>query len=144
MERHRLGENLRPDDLVQCVVPADVLAEDEQLARRAEERGGVQPAGLLERALGGAEEIRQGKDDRAGDDRTVRDRVGADRDLVEGGLAADPARRRRDEVPLGDPRGIEGPREVDRHLVVGLVHRFRRSSSMPAASVRSSITAMKR
>ena len=35
VERHRLGQDLRPDQLVERVVPADVLAQREQLARPA-------------------------------------------------------------------------------------------------------------
>ena len=40
--------------------------------------------------------------------------VAADRDLVERRLAADPARRRRDEVPLRDERRVERARQTDR------------------------------
>ena len=67
---------------------------------------------------------RSGKrqEDLAGHHRAVGDRVGSDRDLVEGGLAADPARRRCDEVPLGDGAGIERARQPDGDPVVGLVH----------------------
>ena len=101
MERHRLREDLRPDELVERVVPADVLAQREELARRREQARRVEAAGLVERPLGGAEQVRQGEDHARGR-RPGRPGSGsdADGDLVERGLAADPARRRRDEVPL--------------------------------------------
>ena len=43
-------------------MPADVLAEGDQLARRREQPGGVQPAGLVEGALRGAQQVGQGED----------------------------------------------------------------------------------
>ncbi len=45
------GEHPRPGDLVDGVVPPDVLAHDEQLARCGDERGRVDPAGAREEAL---------------------------------------------------------------------------------------------
>ena len=83
---------------------ADVLAQ-----RRSSDAGGVEqarrvePAGRLEHRLGLAQPDRQ-RDQRSTrvDDRAGRDRVAADLDLVERRLAADPARRRGDEVPLRD------------------------------------------
>ena len=98
-----LREDLRADELVERVVPADVLAQGEQLAARREEARGVEAAGLVERPLGGAEEVRQGQDHVASHDRPVGDRLGPDGNLVERRLAANPARRRRDEMALGDP-----------------------------------------
>ena len=41
-----------PDHLVQGVMPADVFAEDDQLARHGEDRGGVEAAGAVEGGLG--------------------------------------------------------------------------------------------
>ena len=51
MERHRAGEDLRADELVERVVPPDVLADRDQLAVRREQPGRMQPAGLVERLL---------------------------------------------------------------------------------------------
>ena len=62
----------------------------------------MEPAGLVERLLRGAEEPGQREDDRAADDRPVRDRIGSLGDLVDRRLAADAARRRRDEVSFRD------------------------------------------
>ena len=61
MERQRTREDLRPDELVEGVVPADVLADRDQLAARREERRRVQPAGLVERLLGGPQQVGQGE-----------------------------------------------------------------------------------
>src|SRR4051812_17663767 len=102
MERHRPREHLRTDELVEGVVPTDVLAEREQLAGGREERSGVETAGLVERALRRAKKIRQGEDDGASDDRAIGNRVAPNDDLVERRLAADAARGRGDEVALGD------------------------------------------
>ena len=57
--------------------------------------------------LGRAEASGRARMTAARDDRAGRDRVAAHLDLVERRLAADPARRRRDEVALGDPRRVE-------------------------------------
>jgi hypothetical protein len=74
----------------------------------------VQPTRLIECALGRAERVGQGEDRRAGDDRSAgRDRIGTQRHLVERRLPADPARRRRDEVALGNAGRIEGARQMD-------------------------------
>ncbi len=54
----RLGEDLRADQLVERVVPTDVLADRDQLAVRREQRGRVEAAGLVERPLGRAEQVR--------------------------------------------------------------------------------------
>ena len=43
--------------------------------RRREQAGGMQPAGLVERALRGAQQVGQREDDRARHDRTVRQRL---------------------------------------------------------------------
>ena len=108
MEGHRLGQDLRPDQLVERIVAADVLADRDQLAAGREEPRRVEPAGLVEGSLGGAEEIRQREDDAAFNDRTGRERGAANLDLVERRLAADPARRRRGEVSLRDDGCVEG------------------------------------
>jgi hypothetical protein len=126
VERQRPGEHLRPDHLVERVVPADILAEHEQLAARREQARRVQPARLLEGALGPAKRIGQGQQQRARDYRAAeRDRVAADGELVERRLAADSARRGCDEVALGDARRIERLREPHDHRVIGLVERRR-------------------
>jgi hypothetical protein len=85
----------------------------------------MEASGLVEGALGRPEEVRQGEDHRPGDDRASGDRLRSNGDLVERRLAADPARRGRDEVPLRDARGVERAAEVDRDLVIRLVHRGR-------------------
>ena len=51
-QRNPPGEELRADQFIDGVVPADILAEREHLAGRVEERGRVQPAGLIEDGLG--------------------------------------------------------------------------------------------
>ena len=48
---------------------ADVLAQGEQLALGREQAGRVEAAGLVEGALGGTEQVRQGEDHRRGHDR---------------------------------------------------------------------------
>jgi hypothetical protein len=58
VERQLPGEHLRPDELVQGVVASDVLADREELAARGEQGSGMQPAGLIEGALGSAQELR--------------------------------------------------------------------------------------
>ena len=90
-----------PDQLVERVVAADVLAEREQLTVGGEARRGVQPAGGVEHGLRGAQPLR------AASAITDRATIGpsADRralllDLVEGGLAAEPAARVGDDDPL--------------------------------------------
>ena len=50
-ERQVAGEQLGADQLVERVVPADVLTQVDQPAARVEQRGGVQAAGLVEQAL---------------------------------------------------------------------------------------------
>ena len=52
MERDAAGEQPRADDLVERVVAPDVLAQDDELARRASNSaGGVQAARALEARL---------------------------------------------------------------------------------------------
>ena len=82
--------------------------------------GRVEPAGPLERRLGGAQTVRQRRGSPRAHHRARRQRLAADRDLVERGLAADPARRRRDEVPLGDERRVERARQAHERPVVRL------------------------
>ena len=53
----------------------------------------------------------------------VRQRVAADGDLVDGGLAADPARRGRHEMPLRHGRVVERPGQAHDDRVVGLAER---------------------
>ena len=119
VERQRAGQRLAPDQLVERVVAADVLAQGEQPAVGVEQARGVEPAGGLEHGLRLAQPVRQRHEDRGRDDRASRDRRAADLDLVERRLAADPARGRGDEVALRDPRGVERAVEVDGDLVVG-------------------------
>ena len=52
MKRQLPGEHLRPDQLVERVVPSDVLADRDQLTARGEQGRGMQPAGLIEGASG--------------------------------------------------------------------------------------------
>ena len=53
----RPARNGRADELVQGVVPADVLAEVEQPAVGVEQRRGVQAAGAVEGPLRGAQRL---------------------------------------------------------------------------------------
>ena len=48
-----------------------VFADRDQLTIWGEQPGGMEPTGLVECALSGAEEIRQGEDDGARDDRAL-------------------------------------------------------------------------
>ena len=106
-------------------MPADIFSQDEQLAGRREQARGVEPAGLVEGALGGSKQVREGEDQLAPNDGAVRDGLAPDRDLVQRRLPADSARRRGDEVPLRDLRRVEWASEMDGDLIVRLVHRRR-------------------
>ena len=107
--RHHLGS----DELVERVVPADVLADRDELAGRREQGRCVEAAGLVEGPLRGRNMSGSGEDDRAVDGRPGRQRFAAEGDLVDGGLAADPARGGGDEVAFGDGRRVERRREAD-------------------------------
>jgi len=119
-------------DLVHGVVPPHVLPHAQQLGlagtvavgavREAEEPRGVDAAGRGEQLLPGAQPVRQGEQRGHGEPGPVRGGVerGDLGDGLDGRRAADPARRRRVDVPLhggvrqGDPR-----REPHLHHVVG-------------------------
>ena len=120
VERQPPRQHLAADELVERVVAADILAQLEELAIGGEQPGRVEPPGRLEHRLGRAQTVRQRQDHLARHHRPRRQRVTADRDLVERCLAADPARRRRDEVPLRDERRVERARQAHQHLVIGL------------------------
>jgi hypothetical protein len=83
-------------------VATDVLAQREQLALWREQAGRMEATGLVEGTLGGTQEIRQSQDHRPRNDRALGEWLDAEGDLVDRGLAADPARRRSDEVPFGE------------------------------------------
>jgi hypothetical protein len=95
-----------PDDLVDRVVPADVLAQGDQLAVHREQPGRVQSAGLVEHLLGRAQPVGQREQRRQRQPEVVPGHVvprpGADR--VDAGLAAHPAGARRVEVAV--QRGV--------------------------------------
>ncbi len=97
MQRHGAGGQARADDLVERVVAPDVLAQDDQLAGRVEQRGRVQAARALEAGL--HEPVGQRGEQVARDLGAGRGRRGVDGDLLERALAAHPARRRRVEGP---------------------------------------------
>ena len=54
-----------PIELVERVVPADVFADRDELARRGEARGGVQPAGLVEHLLVRGQAVGQRREQRS-------------------------------------------------------------------------------
>ena len=83
----------------------------------------MEAAGLVEGALGRAQQVGQGEDDRARDDRPGREGLGPQGDLVDRGLAADAARRGGDEMALGDLRIVERAGQADHDRVVGLAER---------------------
>ena len=91
MERHRTCQDLRPHHLVEGVVAADVFPDDDEFSARGEQGSGMQAAGLVERTLRGPQQVRQREHDRSRDDRTRRQRIGPEDDLVDGRLATDPA-----------------------------------------------------
>lgn len=80
----------------------------------------MEAASSLEDGLSCAKAIRQGQDHLKTDDRTARNRIAADRHLVERGLTADPTAGAGHEMALGHDRGIERPMESDNHRVVWL------------------------
>jgi hypothetical protein len=59
VRRQLAREQPRADDLVDRVVPPDVLAHDHERARGVEQRGGVQPAGAREHGLRVAQRARE-------------------------------------------------------------------------------------
>ncbi len=98
----------------------DVLVDVDELASRAEQRGRMEAAGLIEGTLCRAEQIREGENHASGDQRSRRDRVRAECHLVDRGLAADATRRRRDEMPLGHLCVVERARQPNGDRVVRL------------------------
>ena len=83
-QREHAGQELRADELVQGVVPADVLAQGDEVTIEVEQAGGVEAARRLEDRLRIPERARQAEDGfRVHDPRANRDRVAADGDLVE-------------------------------------------------------------
>ena len=111
------------DQLVERVVPADVFARGDQLARRGEARRRVQPAGLVEHALVRGEPLGQRPHDARRDARARADRRAAHLDLVERGLAADPARGAREVAARAQVVGHRPP-EPHGHDVVLLLGPF--------------------
>src|SRR4051812_13757061 len=97
-QREEPVEQRAPDDLVHRVVAPDVLARVHEGAGGVEQPGRVHAAGDLERGL--AQAVGQRGEQLARDDRPGRDDRALHRDLLERPLPADPARRRRVEVPL--------------------------------------------
>ena len=92
MERQPAGEELAADELVERVMPTDVLTQSDDPAAGFEEPSSVESTRRLEECLCLAELCRQADDHIATDDgNALRDRIAADGDLVERRLAADPA-----------------------------------------------------
>src|SRR5579863_3972479 len=58
-ERKAIFEQSPPNQLVDCVVPADVLAKRDEISLRIKERGSVQSAGTIEDRLVGAQRLGQ-------------------------------------------------------------------------------------
>ena len=112
------------DDLVDGVVAADVLADHQHRAGLAvEERGGVQPAGAVERGLRRAQDIGETRQSLRGQaQRIVVDaevRLGGHR--VDAGLAAHPARAGRGEIALDSgARGCDVIGEEDIDHIAGV------------------------
>ena len=80
-------------------MPADVLAQADERAVVVEEPGGMYPAGRGEGALPGAQPLRQRRDEHGRDGPPCLGARRLDRDGLERALPADPAGRRREEVP---------------------------------------------
>ena len=64
-QRRAAGEELGADQFVQGVVPADVLAQGQQVAAGVEQRRGVQAAGAIEDGLRRPQRLGQTVDHRA-------------------------------------------------------------------------------
>jgi alpha-1,2-mannosyltransferase len=116
-QRKPAREQRPPDHLVDRVVPADVLADGDQLTGRGEQPRGVQPAGTGEHPLRLTQPVRQRRQDRGGEPRLISGQRGLREhaDVSDGRLAAHPARRGRHEVA---PRA-RGNRHPRRELHVG-------------------------
>ena len=110
-----------PDDLVDRVVPTDVLAHDEDLAVGRRERGSVQPAGTTEHRLLLAHEVRQRREDLDVDPHLAAHGRHRRDDRVDLVAAAQPAGARR-------RRHAAEPREVD---VDGVAHHDRDVAARP-------------
>src|SRR5207237_9654897 len=96
-------EERAPRDLVDRVVPADVLAQGHELATGREETGGVQTAGRVEHALAAAQLLREGWQHRGLDAGTIRKRCVVVRERLHRRRAADAAGRAREERTLRPP-----------------------------------------
>ena len=119
VERQLAGQQPAPDELVQGVVPADVLAQRDERPVGGEQPRRVEAAGGTEDGLTVAEARRQREQRRRGHDRAVRDGRAADLHLVQRGLAADAAGRRGHEVAARDACRVQGPGQADHDVVVG-------------------------
>src|SRR5579862_2879343 len=108
-ERQEVLPERPADDLVQRVVAADVLARAQELAARGEEPRRVQSARDREAGLRLAQTVGEPGDER---ERHAELRVDARR--LERALAADAARRRREETPLQASRIEAGRVHLDR------------------------------
>ena len=102
-----------------------------------EQPGGVQPAGRLEDPLALAQPVGQGEQGLAPHGRAAAaSGAHCDRDLLDRGLAADPAARRGVEVAL-QPGRVERPAQLDREHVVLLLGCARRRRSSGSTSISS-------
>ena len=122
MERQEPGERGRADQLVEGVVAADVLADGHERARRVEQPGRVQAAGLFEHRLAGAETLRECGDDGCRHPGPGRQRSASDRHVVQRGLATNSAGGGRHECAGGHHGGVEVARDPDHDLVLGRRH----------------------
>jgi hypothetical protein len=107
VQRQQSAEDRPAHELVERVVPPDVLAHGEQPPIRLEQSGGMEPAGRLEHALGLAQRCGQADDHGAIDQwSTGGDRIAADRDPSSEALPQIPQLAVA-TVALGDRRSIE-------------------------------------
>ncbi len=119
-ERERPLEQRRADQLVERVVPPDVLAHGDEVTGRGEAGGRVQATRLAEEALVLGEPRRQRPHHRSRDKRAGSDGIAPHLEVVERGLAADPAGGVGEEPAFAD-LGDDGPAQPQRHHVEELL-----------------------
>jgi hypothetical protein len=120
VEVHLAGEQPVPDELVEGIVAADVLAQHHEGSRRVEQARCMEPAGRPEDGLALAQPAGQGEQQLRVHHGAVRDRRAAHPELVERRLAADPAGGRGHEVARRDGGRVQRAGQPDHDLVVGV------------------------